>query len=80
MIALFLPFFWFFHGCEPFFTGRFSENFTGGLMFSRVVFEVFSRVKLDFHGKKIENFSRVGFFFHGLIFSLFLDTEQIYIK
>ena len=80
MKALFCTFSGFFHGCELSFTGRFSENFTGRLMFSRVVFEVFSRVKVDFHGQKIDNFSRVGIFFHGLIFLLFLDTEQVYIK
>ena len=72
MKALFCTFSGFFHGCELFFTGRFSENFTGRLMFSRVVFEVFSRVKVDFHGQKIDNFSRVGIFFsRAYIFDIF---------
>ena len=72
MKAYFCAFFGYFHGCEQFFTGSFSKNFTGRLKFSRVLFEVFSRVEVDFHGKKIDNFSREGYFFHGLIFLLFL--------
>ena len=52
MKALFCTFLGFFHGCELFFTGMFSEIFTGRLMFSLVVFEVFLRVKVDFTGRK----------------------------
>ena len=59
-----------------------SKNFTGSLMISRVLSEVFSRVKLDFHGKKIDNSSLVEYVFtgHRYIFLLFFHTEQVYFK
>ena len=46
IIALFLGFF---QGYKKNFTSSFSINFTGSPKFSRLLFELFPRVKLDFH-------------------------------
>ena len=66
----------FYHRYKLFFKDS-SKNFTGSLMFSRVLFEVFLRVNLDFHGKKIDNSSLVEYVspVTGTFFLLFFHTE-----